>query len=396
MDHGLAEVDKILRMKGRFSVLDEPRKGQKGTTTPDDPELDETLPQLELGREQPLPRLAEGGGALPQLEVWAGQQQGAGVKRLSAIESPVRSHSARGTGAQAATSLKSATAPSGSVNLASNPTGGTAPPTTTTSDGAGGSAYRVQDNNRGVAPPHATVSTIGGNNKLHPLSPARRRRARKEPPFIQAKGVTLTYAQAKLFGLVGGGGGGGGNDGRHPSPPSVAQTSKIIRNATKSWPHTHSSREKNAADHDRRPRGRVQERRAQEGRQHRHTYSPSRMELLACPVPGRGRVLNTTDGVGVTRGGVLHVRGVGGRTEGDFTWKRSRKAEAAMRDPACGYDFVREGGQGKEEFLRRVEAYSSYSRAKIEAQRAEDIYAARLDKLECPRLVRSSEYPTYA
>lgn len=55
------------------------------------------------------------------------------------------------------------------------------------------------------------------------------------------------------------------------------------------------------------------------------------------------------------------------------------------RDPACGYDFVRESGYSKEEFLRRVEAYSSYSRHKLETMRGEAAYAARVDKLECPQ-----------
>ena len=55
------------------------------------------------------------------------------------------------------------------------------------------------------------------------------------------------------------------------------------------------------------------------------------------------------------------------------------------RDPACGYDFVREAGYSREDFLARTEAYSSYSRQKLETRRGEDQYAARVDKLECPQ-----------
>lgn len=65
----------------------------------------------------------------------------------------------------------------------------------------------------------------------------------------------------------------------------------------------------------------------------------------------------------------------------------SRRATASLstRDPACGYDFVREAGYSREDFLARTEAYSSYSRQKLETRRGEDQYAARVDKLECPK-----------
>lgn len=55
------------------------------------------------------------------------------------------------------------------------------------------------------------------------------------------------------------------------------------------------------------------------------------------------------------------------------------------RDPACGYDFVRDSGYNNEGFLGRVEAYASFSRKKLETRRGEDLYAARVDKLECPQ-----------
>lgn len=356
MDHGLAEVDNMLRMKGRLSVLDPPRRQEAAAL--DAPTVDNPLPEIEGG-----------GGA---------QQGGAGGTKLSSApelsgHSTVTSFS-RGTGAQAASKLKSVTAPLGGVAFSSRTTssGPAQPATAPDAD----EAYSDQQRHRGKKAPHE-VSASGKDNSLHGCSPSptgrrRRRRREKEPPFIQAKGLTLTYAQAKLFGLV-------GTRDKSP-PPSIAKASEIIRNSNATtWPRRSSSRE-NASSTGRRSRLRVHDR-----RQHNHTsYSPSRMEHLARPVPGKSRV-NANEGVGIG-GGVSHGGGrVGGRAEASFTWKRSRRAEAAMRDPACGYDFVREAGYEREGFLRRVEAYSSYSRAKIETRRAEDIYAARLDKLECPR-----------
>lgn len=353
MDHGLAEVDNILRLKGRLSVLDPPRgQGPAASNAPQ--KVD-----------KPLPRTEEGGA----------QQGGAGdAKLLSTPDLSGRRNAksaSRGTGAQAAISLKSATAPlPGATAVSLRTTSGPAQPAMASH---ADEAYNGQQSNRDEKTPHM-LPTSGGNNSLHGCSPSlgrRRRRGAKEAPFIQAKGLTLTYAQAKLFGLA------GTRD--DPPPPSIAKASEIIRksNAT-SWSRT-SSRQ-NASSPGRRSRGRVDER-----QQHNHTsYSPSRMEHLARPVPGKGKV-NAKEGVDIG-GGVSHgSRGVRTRAEASFTWKRSRRAEAAMRDPACGYDFVREAGHEREGFLRRVEAYSSYSRAKIETRRAEDIYAARLDKLECPR-----------
>lgn len=352
MDHGLAEVDNILRLKGRLSVLDPPR-GQEPAA-----------PNAPLEVDKPLPRIEEGGA----------QQDGAGSAKL--LPTPDLSgrrtakSASRGTGAKAATSLKSATAPLGVATVSSRTTIGPAQPAMASH---ADEAYNGQQPNRDKKTPHL-LPTSGGNNGLHGCSPSpgrRRRGGAKEPPFIQAKGLTLTYAQAKLFGLA------GARD--DPPPASIAKASEIIRKSNAStWSRGNSPQ--NASSAGRRSRVRVDER-----HQHNHTsYSPSRMEHLARPVHGKGRV-NSNEGVDIG-GGVSHGnRRVGARAEASFTWKRSRKAEAAMRDPACGYDFVREAGHEREGFLRRVEAYSSYSRAKIETRRAEDIYAARLDKLECPR-----------
>lgn len=172
------------------------------------------------------------------------------------------------------------------------------------------------------------------------------RRRTRETPYIQAGDLTLTYAQAKLFGLT---------VPRFSPPsslenPSIALTNVLKATRKSSW------FESRGASSCGRPRG--------------QTYSVSRMEHLAMPLPSRrGREKR------------------GNRYEdATFTWKRSRKAEAAMRDPACGYDFVQDGGNGgQEEFLRRVEASASYRRSNLQETRAIQDYAARLDKLECPR-----------
>ncbi|CAN0536286.1 unnamed protein product, partial [Ectocarpus sp. 12 AP-2014] len=136
--------------------------------------------------------------------------------------------------------------------------------------------------------------------------------------------------------------------------------------------------------------------------QQTRTYSPSRMEHLARPVPGKGRAGGgeTTPTPERSDGSPQQAGQRGGRgEEASFTWKRSKKAEAAMRqvvmNPACGYDFVREAGYDTEGFLGRVEAYASYSRQKLETRRGEDLYASRVDKLECPQCHNPQSYDEF-
>lgn len=190
-------------------------------------------------------------------------------------------------------------------------------------------------------------TSTGDTGDIPPI----RRRTRKTP-YIQAGDLTLTYAQAKLFGLTVP----GSSPASSSKNPSIVLTNVLKATRKSSWFESRGA----SSSSCRRPRG--------------QTYSVSRMEELATPLPSRrGR----------------EKRGVGGNRyeEATFTWKRSRKAEAAMRDPACGYDFVRdgEGNGGQQEFLRRVETSASYRRSNLQATRAIQEYAARLDKLECPR-----------
>lgn len=215
------------------------------------------------------------------------------------------------------------------------------------------------------------------------LSPTRNRRAQKEPPFVQAKGLSLTYAQAKLFGLAGPACPGS------PAKPSVTADccfqpvplEKVLHAARSSTWYSSAT----AEERYRNPRnGVVHLRGSNRSGQSNKTlckYSKSRMENLARPVAGfpiEEEAINRVGG-----------RDTSGARDGEqsFSWKRTRKAEAAMRNPACGYDFVAQVGATADPkgFLGRVEGYSHYSRAKMEKRRAEEEYNARLDKLQCPR-----------
>lgn len=309
MDHGLEEVEDILREKGRLSAIN------------------------------PTQRRTSAGNR--DWEVYgSGHSDRIGkvtqeVNIQNDSKPVLHRRSARGTGAQAATILKTDTAPTGGGVLTSE-----SPGTPTQS----ATALQKTRNTHAHAPKNNEVrySLTRGTGVYSPT------RRQQKPPFIQAKDLTLTYAQAKLFGLVISGG----------RPVTLAKVLKATKSAN--------------CDSQRYARDRGQ---------NNHTFSPSRMEYLASPAPRKGRAC--TEGVFDRQRGP----GQGERGKGDvasFTWKRSKKAEAAMRNPACGYDFVRESGYQKGAFLGRVAAYSSHSRAKLETRRACEAYAARLDKLECP------------
>lgn len=74
-----------------------------------------------------------------------------------------------------------------------------------------------------------------------------------------------------------------------------------------------------------------------------------------------------------------------------FKWQRSRRAEVAMRNPGCGYDFVREKGgastEDRESFIHRMDASLSHSRKRLQEKREEEEYERMLlcDKKACPR-----------
>lgn len=186
---------------------------------------------------------------------------------------------------------------------------------------------------------------------------------RKEAPFIKARGLTLTFPEAKLYGLV------DKACSTSPPPPGIGEPPAStqlgdILEATRKW-EQREMRQEDVKHREHIPR---------RNRSCPAKYSASRMEELARPVRG-----NRVSDVG--RGKAL------GDEELTFTWKRSRRAEAALRDPACGYDFVQKEGDSPDQkgFLVRLDAYSSYARSKLETRRAEEAYTSRLDKLHCPR-----------
>lgn len=339
MDKGLEEVDDILRKKGRLNVASNQR-------------LEETE----------LTGATADSGAVPNAD-----------SSQHSLTQGANANGARGTGAQAASTLRAFTAPSG----ARRPYGSQSieiPIQQAIPLSRAAAETRSNGNDHEAtndAIPFATADDAVGQ------SPARRR-SKREPPFIQAKGLALTYAQAKLFGLAG-----ATCPGLAPtlSPTGnrpVALSEVLQASRTSTVPGARDNRGGGAfsgcVKGERRPLNGV------------GTYSPSRMDRLARPVPGRGGVATDDTSADSKRPGWDGTRGNCGG-EASFTWRRSRRAEAAMRDPACGYDFVRDSGEFSDQkgFLARVEAYSSYSRTKLETQRAEEVYAARLDKLECPR-----------
>lgn len=339
MDRGLKEVDDLLNTKGRLSGRAQAPLKQEFTEI--------GYPKLPPSSNFPSVTTAEiptktSGGARGQRE--------AKLPTRSSTEQG-RDISARGTGAHAASVLISATAPADSVgavyavahhpiNHASIPTqralGGSSRETLVNGgdDAAASTDHEVP--NSGEAEPTrgqevvqsypdgARPTTPCGVNGLQycSSSPARRR-AKEVVPFIKVKGVTLTYAQAKLFGLAG-----------SPYPGASCtdvglRASHANNSSDTSWRGSGSKRpESNAGGtgsgtslngntHGGRSRRRKHRARAR-------TYSPSRMDALAQPIPGRARV---NDAIPAAKAAAT---GQGGE-EASFTWKRSRKAEAAMR-----------------------------------------------------------------
>ncbi|CAN0407801.1 unnamed protein product, partial [Ectocarpus sp. 8 AP-2014] len=411
MDCGLEEVDDLLSMNGRLRVSgsahspsEEASRNNKLSTSTIGPNTGQTV--------APRNGTAPTGGGVAQ-------QGDTGVP-ASGLHPKV--DSARGTGAHAANILMSLTAPAGldrSSFPADHPTphvsgsmlGGS--PTegllrcnddTAANNNNGDGHDNNADCNDNTSPNgdehlapqndgtqfycydprQDAAARRGGGGGVRLLSPPRRP-AKETAPFIRAKGLTLTYAQAKLFGLAG-------------SPQlGEALASKGFTAARRNKRAT-TGTDTRTFPGENLQGGEGLQRHPQQTR----TYSPSRMEHLARPVPGKGRAgggettptLERSDGSPQQAG----QRGRG-KEEASFTWKRSKKAEAAMRqvvmNPACGYDFVREAGYNTEGFLGRVEAYASYSRQKLKTRRGEDLYASRVDKLECPQCHNPQSYDEF-
>ncbi len=340
MDRGLEEVDDLLNTKGRLSVFGPAQVLSKETVAEERPSVPPP------GQNEPGDGSSMGVARHPPNEGLERNSEDLAVSSAGPIQNP-SDWSARGAGAHAANVLMSATTPAGStgpIDVAPSRPGQTparleggspGEDRTNVRDGAvchdeelnlGEEATRRRDGLRFYD--YKTNTTGDGVVAGNVFSPPRRR-AKGEKPFIQAKDVTLTYAQAKLFGLAG--------SSRLAAGPMQNEW-EVCRSTENIWPGSGSPqpRSKSAGlvgrTHD--DRGR---------RRHQHnagtrTYSPSRMEHLAQPVPGRGRVgASAVPAAGWNSSAVRRWeqgRGGGGAGMGDeatFTWKRSKKAEAAMR-----------------------------------------------------------------
>ncbi|ETW03831.1 hypothetical protein H310_05188 [Aphanomyces invadans] len=73
-----------------------------------------------------------------------------------------------------------------------------------------------------------------------------------------------------------------------------------------------------------------------------------------------------------------------------FYPKKTKASVAAMRNPACGYDFVHRGHDGDDgtagnDFLNRMQVAEQNRRKKLETTRGEEAYMLRQSKKECPK-----------
>lgn len=266
---------------------------------------------------------------------------------------------ARGAGANAASVLTSATPPSGSAGTISGTASSYNPIASASAlvqQGLGGKSRsamigtqydsvlardqndksnKFEDPNgeENLARPHNSVQSYNYNSRVMTdpagndvnLSSPPRRRAKEAAPFLQAKGLTLTYAQAKLFGL-------------HAacSPPTAGTLTKgglevahAVNRRHGTWPGPGPQRTRNTASDSTGVGGSTRDGRGQQHRGHVRTYSPIRMERLARPLPGRDRVGRVT--TGRKSGTDRPLMGGRGTENTAFTWKRSKRAEAAMR-----------------------------------------------------------------
>ena len=294
MDRGLEEIDDLLSTKGRLSVFGPPQAPlQGGVGKP--------------GDHRPSP---------------AAGRQGPDRSDPSVTANKDTTAAARGTGANAASVILSGTAPTGPAGP--NPTNrelGRRP-----AEMNGDEATRPR--NEGIRSYvyqagglHGGGGGGGGVIADHLYSPPRRREKEAATPFIKAKGLILTHAQAKLFGLA-------GTSAAVPPAVGIARSDAFKPNVT--WPGSRSKTQTTGGVTSRRasglPGGSAREgRRRQQQMNPRRTYSPSRMEQLSNPVPGRGRYGDRR------REGDGRRDGAGACKAPPFTWKRSRKAEAAMR-----------------------------------------------------------------
>lgn len=272
-------------------------------------------------------------------------QNSGGISSAGPIQNP-SDLCARGAGAHAANILMSATAPAGSAGAfdaaSSRPSrtparlerGSPSEDRTNFGDrvvcrdevpNVGEEVTRRRD---GVRYYDYKAKTTGDGVVAGKVFSRPQRRAKGDKPFIQAKDVTLTYAQAKLFGLAGSSSLAAG-----PTPNEW----KVPKTGNTNWSGSTQQPRSTSAGLV----GRTQDYRGR--RRHKikagiRTYSPSRMEHLSQPAPGRGLVDGSTApaaGWNSSAGRRWEQGGGGGgagmEEEATFTWKRSKKAEAAMR-----------------------------------------------------------------
>ncbi|CAM9908832.1 unnamed protein product [Ectocarpus fasciculatus] len=313
MDCGLEEVDDLLSMNGRLRV-----SGSAHTSSE------------EASRHNKLSTSTDGPNA--------GQT---GTAPVPASGLHPKKDSARGTGAHAANILMSSTAPAG---LDRSPFPADRQTSCVSESMLGGSPTEellrrsddtAANNNNGddhntstngdkhlapqsycYDPRQDAAARGGGGGGVRLLSPPLRRPAKETAPFIQAKGLTLTYAQAKLFGLA-------GSPQLGEALASKGFTVAQINKRATTGSDTRTFRDENLQG------GQALQRHPQQAR----TYSPSRMEHLARPLPGRGRADGEITPTLERPDGSPHQA-----EEASFTWKRSKKAEAAMRQVAMN-DF---------------------------------------------------------
>ncbi|KAF0694004.1 Aste57867_15085 [Aphanomyces stellatus] len=82
-----------------------------------------------------------------------------------------------------------------------------------------------------------------------------------------------------------------------------------------------------------------------------------------------------------------------------FYTRKTKASEAAMRNPACGYDFVsRQDGDEtnqNEDFIARMEAAENNRRKRLETTRGEEAYNVRQNKKQCPKCGMVQSYAEY-
>lgn len=335
MDRGLEEIDDLLSTKGRLSVFGLPQASSEGAMS-------------ETGNHRLVPaggRVDPGNsfsvavveGKMAAASDGGREQPEENVCRLSPDSGQGQQHrSARGTGANAASVLMSATAPTGSA-------------------GAVDSSFLGRDSKkRELVGSSSGVVIDGDDRRVHSRDQARheiegetrsyvyeagelhrggnadrlysppRRRDKEATPFIHAKGLNLTYAQAKLFGLAGS---------SHPADAGVMKNG--LKTAAVTWPGSGPHPQTAGTRCTGLGGGARDTRQRQRQSQPRRTYSPSRMEQLSNPVPRRGRFGDSCSGGGRSADCQQEGDGHRGVSNAPFTWKRSRKAEAAMRLVRC-------------------------------------------------------------